>query len=439
MKEITIKTIDRSRPFETKELFFSTTDHKGILTSWNEVFTRVAAYEPSEVNRQPHNLVRHPDMPRCVFKLLWDYLLSNRPIGAYVKNLAKTGEFYWVFALASPCDDGFLSIRLKPTSPLIATIESLYAELLACEKSFDKDWREGMTAATTLLQTKLTALGFSDYSDFMTHALRMEYLARRNHLRSTEAGGVSDGRLAPMVEGCSALVELRKKIESLETFLDKFVSHLNSIALNSGIRAVRLGDAGKALAVIGEEVGRLSRSIREQSREVKVRGDELSTVLRKVSFDVSLAALQLEMAESFVVEQKGTKISSEEQILRYGKQLSQMEEQLSQSASASTQRALSSVTELRGHLSHFGTFVDFLAKTLLTIQFSHVTGKTQAARVPGGEGFTILLEELISLTDAAREELNSLRISVSTSEETVIHWHALRPRGTSASLLEKRQ
>src|SRR4051812_39423368 len=86
------------QPFEVDELFFSATDRKGIITSGNSVFVRVSGYGRDELVGRAHNLVRHPDMPRAVFQVLWDYLEAGRPIAAYVKNLAKNGNPYWVVA-----------------------------------------------------------------------------------------------------------------------------------------------------------------------------------------------------------------------------------------------------------------------------------------------------------------------------------------------------
>ena len=123
------------RPFDVAELFFSTTNRKGIIQSGNDVFARVSGYTEAELLGQPHNVIRHPDMPRAVFRLLWDYLEAERPIAAYVKNMAKDGRYYWVLATAVPVTGGYLSVRLKPTSDLLPAVEALYAELLAAERA----------------------------------------------------------------------------------------------------------------------------------------------------------------------------------------------------------------------------------------------------------------------------------------------------------------
>ena len=80
--------INEPREFAAEELFFSTTDPKGRIQRANSVFERISAYSWNELKNKPHNIIRHPDMPRVVFQLLWDHIQGGHPIVAYVKNLA---------------------------------------------------------------------------------------------------------------------------------------------------------------------------------------------------------------------------------------------------------------------------------------------------------------------------------------------------------------
>lgn len=127
--------------FDADDIIVSKTDLKGRITYANKVFCDVSGYSEAELIGQPHSLIRHPDMPRAVFKLLWDTVLDGREIFAYVKNLAKNGSFYWVFAHVTPTFDktrrivGFHSNRRVPDRRVLAgAIIPLYAELLRAEK-----------------------------------------------------------------------------------------------------------------------------------------------------------------------------------------------------------------------------------------------------------------------------------------------------------------
>jgi PAS domain S-box-containing protein len=136
MKTI-IKPTTAEVPFREPDLIVSKTDLRGRITYVNEVFCNIAGYTESELIGAPHSIIRHPDMPRAAFKLLWDTLSAGKEIFAYVKNIAKNGDFYWVFAHVTPSYDrerniiGFHSNRRVPDRAVIDnTIAPLYAEVL---------------------------------------------------------------------------------------------------------------------------------------------------------------------------------------------------------------------------------------------------------------------------------------------------------------------
>ena len=102
------------------ELIVSKTDLQGRITYANESFLRIGAFTEDQVIGQPHNLIRHPEMPRAVFKLLWDTVQSRQELFAYVVNLAADGAHYWVLAHVTPSFDergqvvGYHSNRRRP-------------------------------------------------------------------------------------------------------------------------------------------------------------------------------------------------------------------------------------------------------------------------------------------------------------------------------------
>ena len=136
-----IKPTGREMFFPASELIVSKTDLKGRMTYVNRLFCKMAGYGEADLIGQPHSMIRHPDMPRSVFKLLWDTVEAKREIFAFVKNMAATGDHYWVFAHVTPSYDlqgsvaGYHSNRRVPPPDLIkGTIAPLYAEVLAIEK-----------------------------------------------------------------------------------------------------------------------------------------------------------------------------------------------------------------------------------------------------------------------------------------------------------------
>lgn len=112
----------------------SETDEKGIITYASDSFMQIANMDETELYGQPHNCVRHPEMPRAAFKSLWDDVQAKGFWTGYVKNARKGGGFYWVYAtvLRSVDKNGntkYVSIRVKPSREDIRKAEELYATL----------------------------------------------------------------------------------------------------------------------------------------------------------------------------------------------------------------------------------------------------------------------------------------------------------------------
>jgi len=143
------------------DFIISKTDLKGRITYCNQIFIQLAKYSEDELIGAPHNIIRHPDMPKIVFKLLWDKIQNKEEIFAYVKNLSKDGGYYWVYANITASLDtngriiGYYSVRRKPSEEGIRVCNDLYAKLL------EEESRGGMSASEKYLTDLLTQKGVS--------------------------------------------------------------------------------------------------------------------------------------------------------------------------------------------------------------------------------------------------------------------------------------
>lgn len=160
MKKVTPTTREKELPDD--QIIVSKTDLKGKITYGNEIFIDLSGYEEEELLGSPHNMIRHPDMPKLIFKLLWEEVQNGREINAYVKNLSKDGSFYWVFANVTPSFDlngkivGYYSVRRHPNRHAIdVIITSLYREMVIAEKT------GGVTASQKILDDLLKEKGLS--------------------------------------------------------------------------------------------------------------------------------------------------------------------------------------------------------------------------------------------------------------------------------------
>ena len=159
------------RTFHQDEIIVSKTDLKGLIAYANDVFLRVSGFTEEELLGKPHNIVRHPDMPRCVYKLLWDRIQAGNEIFAYVINRAKNGDHYWVFAHVTPvfgrdlAITGYHSSRRLPTRKAVEAASGLYA-LLRAEEAKHADRGAAMAAAGALLGNILRDKG-TTYDEFV--------------------------------------------------------------------------------------------------------------------------------------------------------------------------------------------------------------------------------------------------------------------------------
>jgi PAS domain S-box-containing protein len=170
MKDKSIVPTQQERVMREDDFLVSRTDMKGRLVYGNQIFIEFSGYQEHELLGQQHNIVRHPDMPRGVFKFLWDTIQKKQECFAYVKNMSRDGGYYWVFANVTPSIDangqleGFFSVRRKPKPQAVQVVTDLYRQML------DEERRAGpkdACAASLALLTGLLAQKGVSYESFI--------------------------------------------------------------------------------------------------------------------------------------------------------------------------------------------------------------------------------------------------------------------------------
>jgi len=133
---------DREVDWNKNKVLLSKTDIKGTILYANEDFIDVSGYDEFELIGQPHNIIRHPDMPKVIFKFLWDSIKSSKNIHVIIKNMSKTGRYYWVitdFKIIADSDGeivGYFGTRKSVREDIIVKfIEPLYKKLLHIEEA----------------------------------------------------------------------------------------------------------------------------------------------------------------------------------------------------------------------------------------------------------------------------------------------------------------
>lgn len=296
--------------FNFDELFFSATDHRGIIDYGNEVFIRVSSYPRDEILGKPHNIIRHPDMPKCVFKIFWDTLKSGSPVAAYVKNMSADGQYYWVFAFAFPVESGYLSIRFKPTSPLFKTVQELYAETLRLEKS------SNMEKAEEFLLEKLKEFNFKNYRQFMIHAAVTELQSLDNALKNQAAQTSSDMTAAKIARiKQQTVTSLNKSFAKMDDFatsgsifserialLETEFKKLKKLSINMSILANKFGSQAASLSVIAEYFSDVAAQIEKELGDFAEFSKKLILRIEQCTLEMAALKTQMNMVEFYVRE-----------------------------------------------------------------------------------------------------------------------------------------
>ncbi len=141
---------------DENDFIVSKTDAKGKITYCNRIFIDISGFSEAELLNQPHKIVRHPDMPRAVFRHMWQTLQAGEEFLGYVKNRTKSGGYYWVFAHVTPSYDadnqllGYYSARRRPSREGLEQFASLYRRMVETEAGHDGA-KEAMDASMQLM------------------------------------------------------------------------------------------------------------------------------------------------------------------------------------------------------------------------------------------------------------------------------------------------
>jgi PAS domain S-box-containing protein len=167
---------DKEIKLNPKRMIVSKTDTTGKIIYGNDYFCEISGYKESELISSPHSILRHPDMPKAVFYLMWDYLKAGRNIMAVVKNMTKYGDYYWVTTDFDIKRDNlgnikyYVAYRQAAPKQVVVEIERLYRKLLAIEKEHD------MKASISYLEAFLEEKGMN-YDQYIENLAKPKGLA----------------------------------------------------------------------------------------------------------------------------------------------------------------------------------------------------------------------------------------------------------------------
>ncbi len=303
--------------FDADELFFSITDQNSTILAGNDVFFRVSGYTKEELIGKYHNVIRHPDMPKIIFKTLWDYIQADKPIIAYVKNRAKNGSFYWVMAAVFPLKDRYISIRFKPGSAIFETVKALYLRLMMAESI------GGMEESQKVLEEQLSSLGFDSYSHFMSDAFLVELKKQKEIPPKASFYDDSAVNLDPFLEKLQSVrqqgsalmneyevwfrkidlfLDIKRSFESKGVLLRKLARDIVFLSLNASVSSYKVEHGGEAFGVLAGDIRVNAKENDILISDIDQTVQLLSDTLHDIVFTICCIHVQGSMINFFVEE-----------------------------------------------------------------------------------------------------------------------------------------
>jgi aerotaxis receptor len=415
----------REYPFPSGESLISVTDLKGRITYCNAAFVEVSGYSREELLGQPHNLVRHPDMPAEAFRDMWATIEAGLPWTGLVKNRRKDGDHYWVKANATPMKDGerivgFLSVRTEAARDAIQAAEALYATLRA-------EAEQGRLVHVL----RHGAVQRADWAGRLARALRPGVAGRITATQLLLAAAVLGGHALgglPLAAGVALLGGIGAAWLVQRTALGGIAPTLaDAYRMASGDFSQpvtegaegQVGEIQQALRQLSVNLRAVVRDTRSEVGRVEAASREIAAGAVDLSGRTESQAGSLEQTAASMEEINST-VQNSAAAAEEGAQLATQTTEVSQRSHAAVQAVAATMGGIAESSRRIGEIVHVIEGVAFQTNILALNAAVEAARAgEQGRGFAVVAAEVRSLAQRTTVAAKEIRQLIAESAERV--------------------
>jgi len=416
----------REYDYADGEMLVSTTDRQGVITHCNPSFVRVSGYDEAELMGQPHNVLRHPDMPPEAFKDLWSTVGRGLPWTGLVKNRRKNGDHYWVVASVTPIlEDGkpkaYMSVRTKPTREQIRATEVLYAKLDAQRVSGRRSFKlEGGRAFPLGFRAPFVRFWHAGVTARLSLGVGlMVLIAMLPHIFGAAWAGNPWAQLGFLLLG--GFVELRwfdKRIHSLLKEAEQFATELAACNLMTSIQDdpyTPLGALPVRLRQIQINLRAVVGDVREQIESFSLAADEITRGSYDLSARTESQASSLQQTSATLDHLSGT-IGQSADTARQVSSNSERSTQVAQRGELAIEQAASTMHEITASSKKMGEIIGTIEGIAFQTNILALNAAVEAARAgEQGRGFAVVASEVRALAQRSGTAATEIRHLIGSS------------------------
>jgi len=427
---INLPVTQNSYDFPADQTLISITDLKGRITYCNPNFIEVSGFTRAELIGQPHNLVRHPDMPDEAFRDMWETIQAGLPWTALIKNRRKNGDYYWVRANATPMRNGqrivgYLSVRTHAPQDEIQQAEALYA---AMRRDAERGRRVHVLHYGAVLNNSLSGrigrlFSFGLRGQIILSSLFMAAVPPLAYFIGKPYGAPE---WAPAVAGLAAAALVANRLIRIGVKpLREVISTANVLAAGDLTHYVRVDGKGEigqlqlGLAQLAVSVRTVVRDVREEVVNLRGGAREIASGNRDMSARTESQAGSLEETAAAIEQISGT-VRQTSGMAESGASMARETVGAAQRSHEAVQNVVTTMHEISQASQRIGDIIQVIEGVAFQTNILALNAAVEAARAgEQGKGFAVVASEVRALAQRTTQAAKEIRVLIEESGQRV--------------------